>query len=495
MISDDKRLCKDIAKAALVLATAIFLCRATNGYFAIAMAVLGVWWACTQKFGLALSCFAFFPFMLILDHALLPKTTVLGIVLRISPLVIGLILFIMSTSRRGVNRLPFGSLFFYLFLAIISSTGGWAPMISYLKLINFILFLIGIWLGTQNLQDRMNDIYRERVFFLALATVLIFGSILVIPFPSISYSTSLGLEERQSDVAAMVALANLRETGGVTLFSGITNQSQALAPILSCCIAFVLSDMLFIMRRKSILHLALIIFGVIELSMTRSRTGLFSFFVGAYMVLIYAAKNLQLSINMRTRIQKMATTGVILLLLSAVTSEIVNGTITKWLYKGSYEPPNIKRIGMGEALTGTRQALIEMCLDEFRRNPLWGSGFQVNFETAELFGGKGIVFSAPVEKGLLPLMVLGEGGIIGAIAFSVFLIAFYFECTKKRLQITIAMFTTFLATNFGEATFFSPGGSGGILWMVCVVGGFMLDTLQVSIQRQIDRNTLVCQWP
>ena len=35
----------------------------------------------------------------------------------------------------------------------------------------------------------------------------------------------------------------------------------------------------------------------------------------------------------------------------------------------------------------------------------------------------------------------------------------------------------FLVTNMGEATFFSPGGGGGFLWMLCVVGGFALDTI------------------
>ena len=28
----------------------------------------------------------------------------------------------------------------------------------------------------------------------------------------------------------------------------------------------------------------------------------------------------------------------------------------------------------------------------------------------------------------------------------------------------------------GEATFFSPGGVGGMQWMFCVAGGFVIDT-------------------
>jgi len=79
-------------------------------------------------------------------------------------------------------------------------------------------------------------------------------------------------------------------------------------------------------------------------------------------------------------------------------------------------------------------------------------------------------------------MILGEGGIVGAFAFLAFLVSFYHKCKKRRLMVTSAMFTTFLASNMGEATFFSPGGTGGILWMICVVGGFVVDTVVISSQ-------------
>ncbi len=480
---EDKQLYRDIAKTAIILTAAIFLCRVTKGYFSVVMAVLGIWWAFTNKFGLALSCYAFFPFLIVLDQGVLPKTPILAIMLRVAPLVIGLVLIITANSRRGVNRLPFGSLFLYLALAIISSARGWAPMISYMKLINFVLFLIGIWLGTQNMQERPRDMYVTRIFFLAMACILVFGGILAIPFPAISYSTSLGYAEMQSEIAAAQAIQNLRESGGVALFSGITNQSQAFAPILSCCIAFVLSDMLFVAQRKMVLHVLLIVAGLIELYMTRSRTGLFSCAVGLMMVLMYVAKQLQVSAAMKARIRRMVTTGIAVLIVAGVASEIANRSITKWIYKANYES-DMNGVSFKEAVTSTRQGLIELGLDEFRRNPIFGMGFQVNFESYELYGGKGFVLSAPVEKGLLPIVVIGEGGIAGAVAFIIFLFVFYTECSRRRLRVTIAMFTTLLATNIGEATFFSPGGIGGILWVFSVVGGFMIDSMILGAQRR-----------
>ena len=54
---------------------------------------------------------------------------------------------------------------------------------------------------------------------------------------------------------------------------------------------------------------------------------------------------------------------------------------------------------------------------------------------------------------------------------------FYSTCAKRQYYVTITMFSVLLVTNMGEATFFSPGGGGGILWMLCVVGGFTIDTV------------------
>ena len=57
------------------------------------------------------------------------------------------------------------------------------------------------------------------------------------------------------------------------------------------------------------------------------------------------------------------------------------------------------------------------------------------------------------------------------------LVSFFVACAQRKYFITMSLFAVFLMSNMGEATLFSPGGIGGILWMICVVGGFTLDTL------------------
>jgi hypothetical protein len=42
------------------------------------------------------------------------------------------------------------------------------------------------------------------------------------------------------------------------------------------------------------------------------------------------------------------------------------------------------------------------------------------------------------------------------------------------------MFTLLLISNMGEATFFSPGGIGSILWILTVIGGFVIDSYLIN---------------
>ena len=65
----------------------------------------------------------------------------------------------------------------------------------------------------------------------------------------------------------------------------------------------------------------------------------------------------------------------VLLVVSALTIEIHSNSISKWIRKT--DDVQHDQCSKTEAFTGSRQGLIEMCMDDFRRNPLFGMGFQV----------------------------------------------------------------------------------------------------------------------
>lgn len=481
---------KQTAKMVVFTVLTMVLSRLTKGTFLPVFSLLGVWCAFSGKLGWALVFYVLMPFFAILNPALSSSGgAVAGYSIRLTPVLIGLILAMMASSRRGRHRLPLGWMFPFLLCAALSSMSGWAPMVSYMKLVNFVLFLLGIWLGTQNLQDRPKDVFLLRSFFLAMSVILIWGSLALIPFPSISYATSLQLAllEGGSEYAADV-FRTMQAEGVRALFCGVTNHSQALAPMSCCAVAFVLCDMLCVERRFSRFHLALLASALPLLYMTRSRVGLVTIVFIFGIVGLYTVRKMQLASQIRQKLGKGLLFLLGLVIMVAFAAQLRGGAMSAWLRKTDQNQKADRR-SLGEALTESRMGLMEYSLYEYRRNPLFGSGFQVAEYTRERVArSKGLIISSPIEKGVLPVMVLGETGILGETAFLVFLFGFYGICTRRHYYVTITTFSVFLMTNFGEATFFSPGGGGGTMWMFCVVGGFTIDTVILF------RKNLESQW-
>ena len=485
---NDTNLYRKVLKTTFFLCAAVALCRVTKGYFSVALVALGMYWAFSQQPGKALACYAFMPLLLMFNPYIVPKTAVFGWSFRLGPMLVGMMLAMMAMRRRGTHRIPLGAIYVYLVCAAVSSCTGWAPKISYLKIANFVLFMLGFWIGTQNLQNCPKDLEVVRIFFLSLAVLTVFGSACTLPFPAIAYPLDINMGVVLRDEGLDAANAYFQSQGaGMTLFAGITVHSQTLGPMLSCLFALVLADALFVECKFTKLHLALLGGMPFFLFMTRSRTAFFAFTVGLVMILWHIVPRIKMSAGLRKHVKNMAMAGGVLMVLGLGVAEVSNDTVSRWVRKT--DDVMYDKRGLAEAVTETRMGLVENSLYEFRKNPLMGMGFQVNMESKDLYGNKkGLVLSAPVEKGLLPMMILGEGGIVGVIAFIVFLCAFYSKCYHRKYMVTIAMFTTFLATNMGEATFFSPGGGGGIIWMLTAVGGFCTDMMILV------RNRYEMQW-
>lgn len=461
----------------------IALCRLTRGYIMPVFTLIGVCSAFSNKLGWALVFFVMMPFFVILNPTITGNaSSVYGVSLRLGPLLIGLILAMHGASRQGRHKLPFLGIVPFVMAAIISSVDGWAPSVSLIKIVNFSVFLFGIWFGTQNLQQRPKDVLLLRSFFLAIASLLVFGSVVTIAVPSIGYATSLSLAIREGELAT-VALKQMQADNVVTLFCGITNHSQALAPLLAVTVGWVLCDMLLLERRFRWLHLCIVLFALPLTYMTRSRVGLISVVAALYMSAFYAVRKIQLPARLRVRLSQgiMVSGGVLVVVV--IIAQLTTGAMSRWMRKSNEDDQR----SLGEAMTSSRMGLLEKSLYEFKRNPLFGSGFQVDEDTPELVRrSKGFMLSAPIEKGITPVMVLGETGILGEVCFIIFLATFCGTCIRRKYVVTFSLFTVFFVTNMGEATFFSPGGIGGIMWMVGVVGGFTLDTF-LLYRRQLEQ--------
>ena len=482
----DINLVKRSILSAAVIVFLIVACRQTSGYFSIIIALLACCWAMANARGKSLCCYAFFPFLVCLNSVILPKAGVLGYVCRGVPVLMAIIYLLVAQKNKGASRMPFSCLAPYLVFMVLSSTLGYCPKVSYLKLINFTVFWLGIWFGTQNLDKRPDDIRLLRAFFFGLTIVLVYGSIVSLAFPGISYALDheVAVAMKEAGLSAAAEAYQYRNLNRVQLFCGITFQSQALGPLLVCAFAWVSGDMLFVSRKFNKFHLFLLIPMPILIFMTRSRTALFAFFVAGVMLLVFAGRYISLPFSIKAKIKRLINIVIVIAIVGGIGLELTNHTVTRWLRKTddvAYDSRD-----MGQALTETRMGLIERTMREFRYNPLLGCGFQVDDTTDMNFGrGSGLlVLSAPVEKGLLPIMVLGEGGIVGAVLFWWFMVAFCLRCYKRKYILTLSLFVVFVATNIGEATFFSPGGVGGIEWVYALGGGFLLDSILIRFRQE-----------
>lgn len=485
MINTKKIFYRHVLKALVVICAILVLCRLTNGMAAIALVGLGFVWALMDKIGLALCCYIFFPYVMIINPAILPKTSMLAAALRIGPMVMTFALMISATRRAGRNYIPLGGLLVYLLVATISSIGGYCFQISLLKVINFFVFFVGIWVGTRNLDRRPADIELLRVVFFSLSLLTIFGSIATLPYPAIAYPlTSRWLMLDGAGMTLDEANAAMRySSDGLRLFAGFTMHSQTLAPMMSCIFGYVLCDMISIERRLTAVHLIALVAAPILLYMTRSRTGMFSLLITVIVICFYAREKIPMNGAARQRIKKVLRAMFFVGVVSAVAMECKDNTISKWLLKNDDTIGQMEKMGVHGSIVGSRMGMVEKNLYDFSKNPVFGMGFQVDENSASFLRGGGLVFSAPVEKGILPLMVLGETGTVGAICFLLVMIVFYSKCTRNRYVVSASLFTTLLATNIGEATFFSPGGCGGIMWMYCCVGGFAMDMIVLYRRR------------
>ena len=467
-----KRSLKTLAIFCLYLA----LVRLSQGAFLSVMTIMGMIWAFNSKIGKSLSIYVMIMFMVSVNPNILPKDgTMYTLGLRFGPLLVGLALAIRGVSMHSRRRLPLGMLMAYILVAIVSSIDGWAPQISYLKIVNFAVFFMGVWLGTQSLEYDGEGIMVLRSTFFALSAFLILGSIAVMPFPAISTLSGLRQAQEVGDIALLnQMLIEAAEGGAMSLFCGVTMQSQTLSPMLACSLGWLLCDLLFVEEKFRWPHAVLIALAVPLLYKTRSRVALLTSLAALTMIYFYLPKHIRLRPITKRWLGSMLMVFGALLVVIVVVSEIHSDAMSRWLRKT--EDVETDQRSLSEAFTASRQGLIEMCMDDFHRNPLFGSGFQVSWFTAEYARAQGgLVLSSPIEKGVLPIMVLGETGIVGEIVFIAFLVSFFTVGSNRRLYLSIAMMCLLLVTNLGEATFFSPGGVGGTLWIMCLVGGYALD--------------------
>ena len=461
-----------------LLILVILGCRFSRGYFMAVIAACALICAFSGRNGWALLGYIMFPVVFFLNESIIGTGNTAQLIARVSIISLPLAFMFQRLKARSNMKVPIGWLLIYLSCAVLSSTTGWFPLISYFKILNFLLFIIGMKFGVQNLNGDIKEINLVRHGLLAFSAFVILGSLASYPFPGIGYSMEVDNARLWGAYGTDAEIAqDLMARDGIVLFSGMLRHSQQLAPMTAMFTAWVMCDLIFVEGRISLIHVAILAGAPLLLFLTRSRTGLLAFGVAVVVITFYALQKSTLQLQLKNRMKEFLIAGCFLMAVAAIIFEIRSQAMTKWILKWD-AGESTEEMNVLESIASTRMGLIGNNMYDFGKNPLLGMGFQVVEDHKYLYQeGKISLISAPIEKGVLPTMVLGEGGILGGIVFVCFLITFYGYFIRKKYVATITLFTTFLATNMGEASFFSPGGPGGLYWLISIAGGMCIDYL------------------
>ncbi len=124
---------------------------------------------------------------------------------------------------------------------------------------------------------------------------------------------------------------------------------------------------------------------------------------------------------------------------------------------------------LGDAYEVSRGRLIEAMLANVEAQPWLGIGFGIASDPSAMIVERdplfGVPLSAPIEKGVTPLAIVEECGLIGALLVALWLVPIYRNASATGVT-TLAVSLTVLALNMGEAILFSPGGMGLLLILI-----------------------------
>ena len=369
--------------------------------------------------------------------------------------------------RHSALITPLLAIFPYLIYMVFVSQGGWMPAISNLKLFLFTMIYCALYGCAVRVTEDRCDERKVRTMVLVLGIFYIFGSLALIPFPGISYMSSQEL---------------LKDPTTISLFKGTTNHSQALGPIVSMFSVMLFADLVFSIQRFEPLYMALLAVAPYLIYRTSSRTAMGSFVAGMAFVTFFAMNSKGI---VKTRWRRAMTNFMLMIaVLGSISISVVpplRDKATKFLLK-SYSGETAVSM---ELIMASRSRIYESTLENWRRKPIVGNGFQVSEEMEGIqINGIRDMLSAPVEKCTWIYAVLEEGGVMGMILFSLFLLISIGLMAKRRAYIGAAMLFTFVLLNLGEFCLFSMSAGGGLFWCMVFVGVILDHKRQIAARQR-----------
>lgn len=143
-----------------------------------------------------------------------------------------------------------------------------------------------------------------------------------------------------------------------------------------------------------------------------------------------------------------------------------------------------------EGMFSSRQEKIDIAMRNFRNKPFQGNGFQVSEEMQfQKRSGLTSYLAAPIEKGVWMYAILEEGGIVGFILFTGWLIVLFPTLYKRHAYVMAGTMFAFIMANVGEFCLFAMTYVGGFYWALVFAAGTL------DVQRMKGQNIQVFDVP
>jgi len=390
-----------------------------------------------------------------------PKDLTFALSHRVLMVVLGVCLAARVFGGRNFTVLsPFALIVPFLTYMIVPSINGWAPGVSILKILLFMLvFIAYVGMAKTALLSRNSEVREFRAMIIASIAFYVFGSAVLLAFPGIGY---MGQEEMLTDPRFVEDIAAGKI---VSLYKGMTWHSQALGPLISIFCLFLIGDMLFNVRRSDKLYLIMIVICPFLVYKTSSRTAMSVLLCGiATMLFMFNASRIILS-SWKSRVMSISMfVAIVLVVVFSAVPSMREGAVRYALKWASVD--STTHLEMRDVMA-SRQGLMDHALYNWRQKPLLGNGFQVSdimqYEKRQNLAD---YLSAPIEKGVWVTAVLEEGGVIGLILFCLFWIPAVLALWSNGYCATSAMLLSFVIMNMAEFTMFSMSGVGGFIWAI-----------------------------
>lgn len=320
----------------------------------------------------------------------------------------------------------------FVFHSLLFST---MPDVSVLKAVSWTLVLATLMSAWRGLSNDERDRLVRQLFGGLIAIMLLSLPLLVLP------------------------LGYLRNGSG---FQGILNHPQAFGPTMALLGTWAASQ-LFAQRRPSWSSIGLVGATLVLVVLSEARTAGLAMILGIVVAVasapILSGRPLRLvmpGLRSKRVWGLVAAAFMVAIAFAPRLSGVVEHYLTKSGRAGEVQ-------SILEAYDRSRGRLIDEMWQNINDHPFAGIGFGIGSDPLEMRVERDPIFGLPVsasiEKGVLPLAILEELGIIAALVVAVWFFALVRRAARGGVA-PLAVTTTALLLNMGENTFFSPGGMG-----------------------------------